>query len=415
MPVSKLHKTFSTGGASIFALTIGSRRFSDSDIVSISISRGGAHYGSNPSVLEIKVKGWQTFKRNEHVELKLTNIVRPKIGISYAQTVWRFHGRLALFEVEDRGSRKTPITTFSCSSYSTLLKLSPTPIRLSQREPVQDVIARAITSPRTGGKVKLYQLADSTSLDAGRIYLAPDEKPAKPFKDVLSSYIEKAKTLLVDMRDGQIRILTLSFRNQLMESQTSSRYAPIRSTVLSPAVFGQKNEARSYNLRYTWREYDGSTTTQQVGASNLNDAITAASQTKEESVEQVIVPTHVRKFIMRAENGSINAALRGYKSITFDILALLRHGGTYQRYVAFEALRMEHGDSVYFSADWVRQPWAMIATRLTETIKHDQWTITVELNHPMEVIGRGSTVSYPPRIWNQAISTTWDFEERQWK
>lgn len=414
MEKSKLHRVFSTGGAPLFNLAIGTKTYTDNEIISISITRGGASYGSNPTVLEVKLKGWQRFNRNEHVELKLTDVIRPKIGISYQQTVWRFYGRVGTVETEDRGDNKTAITTIMCSSYSTLLKLSPTPIPLEQRELVQNVIAKAITTPRVGNRIKLYQLADTSSLDAGRIYLAADEEPAKPFKDVLSEYVEKAKTLLAEMRDGKMRILTLAFRDQMLDSQVASRYAPLRSSVLAPARFAQDNDVRSHNLRYIWRELDASTTTQLFGALNINDALPEDVETKEEKIESIIVPYHVRPYIARAENASVNAALRGYDSITLDILALLSTGTTYQRYVAFEALRLEHGDALFFGGDWKQQPWAMIARRITETISHDTYRISIDLDHPMEVIGRASPKIYPPRVWDQAVSTQWDQDERQW-
>lgn len=411
MKPSKLWRSFSAT-TNMFTLKIGENVIGDDEIISITITRGGGSYGSNPTVLEVELTGNRVYYRNEHVTLMINEQYARAVTINPAQITHRFVGRLAEIETTDNGDKKLNTSRITCTSYSALLRMSPVTIPVAHRDAISDVITKAISAPRLSGHAKLFELASTAILDSGRIWVGDTTPLQKTYKEVLQDYVEPVKTLIVDRRDGYMRFMTLALRLAVLSSQVH-KAAPLRSSVLSPVKWKQSNEVRSNNLRYFWREQDGTVLTRNYVATSSLDALVSDVEPVEHDLTDMLIIDETRELIRLAEDGASNMVQRGYESINVSILELLANGSDYQRSVCFEMLRLEHGDAVYFGGDWTKQRYPMINTQIRETITPKQWLFEIELAHPRSVLGVVNLPDYPAQVWDQAV-LPWDDTTQTW-
>lgn len=419
MPASRLHRKLSPEGRPLFSLTIGDRTFEDHQICEISITRGasGYSYGIQPATLSTKLVGLLGNLNNQHVELKLqpwiSELIRRRTGVPAEHIEWRFYGRVGIQDATDNGDGRTSFSNISASSYSTLLKQTVNTYRVRDRTTIINVVRAILEHPNMPTRLKTYPGSyQENEWDITYVDEAPRELT---FKEIISEYADKQMILICERRDGRMHVQSLALRENYLINRAASRYAPLRSHTLAPATWSQPVESRTSNLILKERKEDGTINYMTWGSGTPEQTRNDYPIENEE-----IDLTHVRSIsdtnyrVMRALNYQKNMPRVQISSIKFDLTHMLASNDFYDRRMAGELLRLEHGDAVYLSGDWQRSIRStMIAQEIRETITPDKWEMEISLTHPAAVLGIHEIAPHPPRVWDQSKSP-WDTEEGAW-
>lgn len=417
---SKIHRTVKVPrDRSIFSLTLGEEKLTDRTITEISITRGqsGYSYGVQPATMTFGTPGLYTSRNNAHVELSLTPWAAQHIAnltSMPAEAIQaRFYGRVGLQDSEDNGDGRNSFTTFSASSYSSLLRPTTRTYTVHNRTTIINVIRSILEHPRMANRLKTFP----GSYAAGQwdeTYIEGTEE--KTFSQIISDYADKQLIFICERRDGQMHVQSLALREAYLKDRASSRYAPLRSHTLAPATWKQTVEARSSHLYILERRPTGIIRREWASGTAVQTQNDYPVEIEEIDMTHIMRLTDNNDRVMTALNYQKNFPRATLGKVKFNITKMLAAKDWYTRRMAGELLRLEHGDAVYFSGDWqapIRT--AMIAQQIRESITPDRWEMEIELLHPSAVLGIHEIPAHPPKIWDQLALERWDEETMTWE
>lgn len=420
MTQSKLHRALEVPpGQSVFTLTLGDETITDRALTQISITRGqsGYSYGIQPSTMTFGVPRLYTSRNNAHTVLTLSPWASEKIaslsGVPAELIRDRFYGRIGLQDSEDRGDKKRGLTTFSASSYSTLLRPTTRTYTVRNRTLVVNVIRQILEHPQMPVRLRTFPGSYGGG-EWDETYIEGTQE--KTFSEIISDYADKQMILICERRDGQMHVQSLALREGYLRERASSRYAPLRSHTLAPATWTQSLEARSSHLYLIERTASGIIRREWGSGTAIQTANDYPVESEEVDLTHVTRLTDNNDRVMRALNYQKNIPIVQLGKVKFNITKMLKAEDWYTRRMAGELLRLEHGDAVYFSGDWqseIRTP--MIAQQIRESITPDGWEMEIELLHPAAVLGIHDIPAHPPRVWDQLTTEKWDTETKTWE
>lgn len=419
MVASRLHRKISPQGKHIFALTIGAETFTDSAIHSIVINRGAAgfSYGVQPATLEAEIRGLHPTLFHRKTDLTLTDWAAAHLstltGKPASTLKSRFTGQIGSQNSTDRGRGKVGTTRITAASYSALLKPSSKRIIIESGQSVKEIIAAAFNANNLNGNIKIYSPTPNTPEFWDTAYI-PEGKKEMTFKEIISAYAEALMTLCTDRRDGTIYVRPLLGRHNEIATRIKE-YAPLRSNTLSPAEYAQPVDMRSTSFVQLETLKDG-TSRRRIWPAY------APTYVPETPIEETEIDfTHIYRLsqtsdtVVKAKQFQNNWPRLNLTRIKLDLLMLLSSKREYDRRLAGQLLVMEHGDPLYFAGDWTyANPGTLIAQKITETITPNEWSLTIDLEHPIMLLGRDA-LHPTPIVWEQAGLEKWDTTDRPWE
>lgn len=415
--VSRLYRTFKPGAAGLFEVIAGGSTYTDSDIHSITITRGsaGPHPSVTPSTAEVRLTGALSINRNTEFAVRTTAAFGTALAayspIPGGQVRQRFNGRKAIAEVDDdrwsvTGTPARWTTGVTASSWTTLLRNAARRLNVNAGSRTASSVVAMLKHPDIEA---MQPVTYSYLLNFDTVALS---ESALNFDELMGTYADDLHTLVQHQRAGAVRVISnVQRRNDL--DVADPVWTLLRAHTLSPARWSSPSEVATtqYSVKYS---LEAGPYEQEWP---LSDEVTVVPL-KPETVDltQIHRDTDSIDLIMNAINRTTNISRFGVDSVTLDLGLLWRIGSLSAQRTVAEVLRLEAGDPVFLGADWpqgVRGPY--FANQIEESITPDSWTVTLTLQHARYVLGLGdSQLPNPPAITWDANTGTWDEYPGPW-
>lgn len=382
----------------------------DADIHSLVMHRGKEDRGggSFPTTLEATVKGqYSSSVAGENVRVFLRDepavAVAAHCGTTAEAIKQRFAGRMGQTDVEDTGKRFT--TTFGAASWLAQMNYSPVYFAPPAGMSVVSALAYLAHSdePNRGINMVLHG-------DAGKI---ATDQPLTLFKDGVGKYAEDIGILLQERRNGETHIMPLLYRKGLATTQVATTLPLTRSQAISPAKWEQRNERPAVRIEYLVTNAEGGPARRVAEVANTTGEI----RETEELDWTYIQVTDVDNQLYREAYGRVlQSSTRQFTvpSVTIDLLHLIGSSKDYHHKQAGQLLALEHGEPVYFSADWPAPLRGVhFAEGINETVDADTWTLELSLVPYAHAMGDTPTPTVPGRTWD-SLAGTWNQQTQKW-
>lgn len=416
MMKTKLHRKIQAPTNSVFSLTIGEYNISDSQIYSLSITRGlsGFSYGVQPAVAEARVRGLYPTLFHKEMRIKITDPaaehISKRTGVSASLIADRFTGCVGVQNAIDTGKPARNKSEISASSYSSILKPSDLKQNISDRSNVRTILINAFSKSVISDLVEVVDTPkDSKYWDLAHIENGSQELK---FSETIGKFASDLMTLCVEKRNGKIQIKPALYRHDEIKSRAND-YAPLRSNALAGAEYTQPVGQRSASYLQKETLEDGRYRERIWPAYSKDYSYDMPIESAEIDFTHIYRMSETSDTVVRAKMFQNNWPRLNASKIKFDLLHLLSSGREYDRRLAGHLLKLEHGDPIYFSRDWTyANPGVLIAQQIKETIDYKTWEIEINLEHPMMLLAAGTQIP-APIVWEQALNT-WASEERPW-
>lgn len=383
----------------------------DDRIHTVSISRGtsgGRAAGSIPATLEVDIKGqFSAAAAGANVRFLLRSAAAAKLAAHLntdaAAIQTRYTGRLGQTEVNDTGRRFS--TVYRAASWITQMNYSPRHSAGQAGQPLNTVLAglMAADQPLRGIKASFYPPFD---------ILAVTEDPML-FKDGIQRYATDLGTLLQETRDGRTRVLPLLNRMGTANQNPAYQLPLTRSQAISPARWEQSNQRPAIKVRYTVRDATGAISTRTAEVENPTGELVETTEADWSYVRVADVDSGPYREAYARVYSSNNRQF-SVPSVTVDLLRLISSPKQYHRDQAAQLLALEHGEPVYFSADWPEPLRGVhFAEGITETINYQEWKLELSLVPYAQAVGDTPSPLVPPKVWDSA-GNTWNNETMRW-
>lgn len=416
----RLHRALSPAGEPIFKITTDIGTFDDTDIQTLTITRGNssAQPDISPNTMEFEMNGAPFIPRDSAMSLDLQPAFATKFAygaMTGSQISARFKGRKAATEVTDSAWHRDTGAEFNskvtASSWTTVLKTGKRKTQPTVDGNIGSELAYMWRHPsiETLQPVNVAPLAEFDSVFA--------TEPAMTFTELSSKYGTDLGTYFQHERNGSVRILSIGHRHQMMLDRLNVEWPILRSQGLSPAKWSQQIESASVQYTVLRRTTSGGEDTQLWP---LPDGVSPVLLEQEEIDILHVKNTSAHenyRYLMNSLTMQSNVGRTELESVTFDLIMLLSSTKPADMHVAAQLLDLEAGDPVYLSGDWpdaVRAPY--FANEISEKITPDSWEITLKLFHPRDVLGLfdSEIPAVKPRVWDSAI-TPWDTATGAWE
>lgn len=382
--------------------------------VSISHGSSGPEGGVTVPTMSATVADSFPARAQRQVRLRLSDALATRItaGTPYtaANIRDRFRGRMAADTIHDYGDGNRRTTDIQCTSWIALLRNSARTVPFYANGLILASLRTLIAHPSLSNSGRLSVLYPDTA-HSDRTF----EAESLTFSDAISKYCADLGILAQVRRDGDVSLLPITKRREILQERIASQWPILRSEALTPATWTQPIETPSvrYELlhltdqdtvfRWEWPLPPGADTGVLV-------------ETEEVDWSNIRTITENYRAYMDALNHRTNTIRHTLNSITIDLLMLLKSSRAYDRRIAAQLLVLHEGDPIYLSGDWptaIRGPY--LVTGIKEQITSQQWTLELDLGHPRNVLGLADNEipAVPPKVWDSAY-TAWNETAVPW-
>lgn len=392
----------------------------DDRIVSMTLTRGSGNVvGVATNTLQVTLAGAEppTYADAIKIDVNLTAAGRDALiakcdnwaGTGYARPVeQRWQGRIAGQSVADSGDLREPLWT--------------TEITGSDLTPLIDAIGggAAVTSSDTKVSSLVRSMVTrsgltSTSLTIlGGVYLDVLD-PTKTYDvgTVTGHWIKDLGALLRTSRSGGMDLLNNAYfqyvtgYEDLGNWRTVAPYPITRASCIGPVSWDQRI-TMPYGVR--WTTADGTTWDVHIGSNNPD---VGKWPTETLDMKDVKFNPDIPDLYDAMTARVYRSARSGYvvSGLKFDILDLINRPSPNERRLAMLLLTLEPGDPIAIAKDWPAVTVGLqIATRITETITPNEWTLTLDVVPAQWATGLHSAPAPDYTAWDYAFDrgATWD-------
>lgn len=379
-------------------------------IEEINIYRGksGRGGGSFPAVLEIRLRGrYSAAAAGENVRVFLRDSAADAIAAHCSTTrdaiKTRYTGRLGVTSVADTG--KTYSTTFGASSWIAQMNYSPVHYAPTAGQSIGAAIAGLCQASDPLRGITVTQLGSFDKIATNQ--------PNTLFKDGVGKYAEDIGILMQETRDGVTRVFGHQYRADQVTIKGVTELPLMRSQALSPAEWKQPNERPGIVAEFTIVNASGGLTTRTASVANPGGELRETVEIDWSWFKENDVDNQAYREAYGRVYESTSRQFR-MESITVDLLYLLGSPKQYHRQLAGQLLALEHGDPVFFSADWPSELEGVhFAEGIKETITSNTWELQLDLVPYAQAIGYAPSPVVPGRAWD-SIPAPWDDMTIDW-
>lgn len=398
--------------APLFEMTLtGGDRFTDHNIMSITLNRGdaGTLAGMQPTSLEVEVTGKFTKRATGRtVDVRMTTSGASRIaqltGTPSASLRTRFIGRAGTFRYTDDPRTHQQSTQIMAGSWAAQERNSGKRLPIvGKNQPIAEILGRV-----------LYRAGRTYTWNArGTWERTGIEFENAGFDDIWGKLADEIYIPAPVRRNGTLAAVSLP---QLF-AETTARLTTIptllRSQVVAPAEWNQPNEVNSELYSFVHTNADGVVIRQDLqytwSGTNIPDFdVTEVDWTQLRLNGTGHFLYAARAYIMR--ESSQRWFIGG---VTIDLLSLLRSSNRYDREVAGFLLTLEVGESLNLAGDWPADVSGVyFAASIKEHISATEWSLEIGLIPFLWVFGEQSP-EVPALVWD-SFTNEWDSETRTW-
>lgn len=374
----------------------------DSDISSITITRGSGGIKHEPATVEIALADYVPPIADETLSVTLTAdtayMLFHRTGAGTGETPARFAGRIGRQSVKDTGTRQT--STLFGTSWSVQAARTDTERWIGTGIATGSAAVSLLTPPHLAGKITASILGTfdplSRNLEGSYSELFP-----KVTSDI-GNYVS-------ERRDGSVVVQSWTERKKRADAAPSTMIPLTRSAALAPTEWEQPNEVRGAEYRVSLTTTSGAV---YVAVIAPNGQISGTRPVVDVDWTHIVNETDQWKYAYAISSQGLQLFYR-MPSIRFDLLHLLTHPHVGMRRQAGQLLALESGDPVTLSADWpVPIRGVFLADGITERITGNSWEIELQLVPYRWNFGDWSP-AVPARMWDSARNQ-WNTETRTW-
>lgn len=399
----------------LFQLAVGGDTYSDDEITSVTIKRGGQDSGGGitPSTLEVQLPSRQGVASGAATALDLTSygadLLATLCGVSASQVRARFAGRVGRQTITDEASRSTKAgrqtTTMKAASWTAQLSHVNRTYACPKSQGVATMLTNLLTSPMLPAMT-----APSIKVGGGELGFVAAAQDIT-FRD-LDKWTTTIGVTIRETRAGARQILGHAQRNRDALAALDTVPPLTRSQALSPATWEQPSEVIPENQHVKW----GSTAPLGYREQTFGDY----------DNPNVPVADHDLTHVYWSTTNDAQPVQEGYRlratlwdkvyrlpSVTVDLLYLVTSPRDYHRAQAAYLLALEVGDPVYLSGDWHSNLRGICyAVGIDERITGTKWELTLSLASSYATTGFASP-DVPARVWDSS-TYQWNQDMQSW-
>lgn len=397
-------------------------QMTDRDITAITITRGsaGGGFGEQEHTLEVTSAEYRNRSTGNPVHCDLTasgaNRIASLIGGNTANIVRRYFGRIGKQTVDDIGGRlnfdKWGTTIYASKWQSQLRRFEREGDQINGShvvdlfehfmDPTIYHITHLPTPEFPSHESRYGVMRNNYSNEERRI----------TYSEFSNKYLEAPGYYVKNMRAGHDRVMTIERRWTEALQRLETHIPLLRSQVLSPATWEQPNEDVPSNHMVVYQTQDGEWRRRTIGP-DTNDERIPLTEHDVSYIGWQLMEQPTTMLTVRYARERLDSGYR-VPTVEIDLLRLIDSDSVADRRQARQLLEMEMGDPVFFSSDWHHQLRGVhFAEGITETIAHDQWTLSLSLTPSISVVGEwpihvpAVTWDSAPVWWDNALNT-WD-------
>ncbi|MDE9365481.1 hypothetical protein PZ938_07675 [Luteipulveratus sp. YIM 133132] len=396
----------------------------DDRLCSITLTRGSdVPVGLSNNLLSVKVRGALDSVGTDNTEayLVLTDyamgLLSPRIGagpggINAAPMSARWSGRIAGQTVTDTGTGREPVwsTEIAGTDWLSLLPALEGKATMTKTGDTQLLAMYRSLLANTG--LRLASLDARGSLFHHLRWISTDPA-SKDFDSstVLGHFLADLGYLMRTRRDSIPQVISTDYQASRQAGWKVWCPLPLqRSQCLAPVSWSQP-VTLPRRLQYLNRD-----------TANENVTYTSTITVGTPSTKLASWPTEVLDFRDVYVYGSLTDAMVArasraasdryiVRSVRVDVLALFESPDLADRQQLAQLLLLDAGDPITLGYDWpvyVRRVY--FASRITETITPDGWTLDIDLTPGNHITGQHSPADLAGTTWDTAYpaGTTWD-------